>query len=51
MKKVVVMKFTLIKWLKLEKIHSSHYTKEQIRAWAQLKKHDSFDIAPDKPFW
>ena len=39
---------------KLEEIHSSDYTKEQIRAWAHLihlKKHDSFDIAPDKPFW
>ena len=37
-------------WEKHEGLHSE----EQIRCWAhllQMKKHMSFDVAPNKPFW
>ena len=38
----------------LEKKHSKKYTTEQLRAWANMmlmKKHDSYDQPPDKPFF
>ena len=38
----------------LTKKHSKSYTIEQIRAWAhmiQMDKHESYDEAPDKPFF
>ncbi len=40
----------------LEKRHSSsiHFTPEQLRVWAHmlhLKKHDSYDQPPNKPFF
>ena len=38
----------------LRKKHDSVYSQEQIRAWAhliQMGKHDSYDTAPNKPFW
>ena len=38
----------------LEEKHAGTYTPEQLRAWAhmvQLKKHDSLDIPPKKPFF
>ena len=34
--------------------HSQSFTVEQIRAWAhliQIKKHESYDYPPDKPFF
>ena len=36
------------------KHQGSHYTPEQLHCWAnliQMKKHDSFDAPPDKPFF
>ena len=39
---------------KLEKQHSKKYTIEQLRAWGNMlmmKKHDSYDRPPDKPFF
>ena len=38
----------------LEKRHSKKYTIEQLRAWGNMmmmKKHDSYDRPPDKPFF
>uniref|UniRef100_A0A1X7UNK9 SHOCT domain-containing protein n=1 Tax=Amphimedon queenslandica TaxID=400682 RepID=A0A1X7UNK9_AMPQE len=38
----------------LEKKHASSYTPEQLRVWGhmiQLKKHDSFEVPPSKPFF
>ena len=37
----------------LEKRHSKKYTIEQLRAWGHMmmKKHDSYDDPPDKPFF
>ena len=38
----------------LEKRHSNKYTIEQLRAWGNMmmmKKHDSYDHPPDKPFF
>ena len=38
----------------LEKRHSKKYTIEQLRAWGNMmlmKKHDSYDQPPDKPFF
>ena len=34
--------------------HDGNYSREQIRAWAhliQMGKHESYDCAPNKPFW
>ena len=39
---------------KLRKKHKDVYTEEQLRCWAhliQMKKHTSYDEAPNKPFW
>ena len=39
---------------KLDKKHSGKYSREQLNVWAhmlQLKKHDSLDEPPDKPFF
>ena len=39
---------------KLREKHKGIYTEEQIRCWAhliQMNKHNSYDNAPDKPFW
>ena len=38
----------------LESKHKGTYTTEQIRCWAnmiQIKRHDSYDNPPDKPFF
>ena len=38
----------------LENKHNGTYSREQLRAWAhliQMGKHDSLDLAPNKPFW
>ncbi len=38
----------------LEKKHSGKYSREQLNVWAhmiQLKKHDSREVPPDKPFF
>ena len=38
----------------LEKLHTNKYTTEQLRAWGHMmmmKKHDSYDHPPDKPFF
>ena len=38
----------------LQEIHGNEYSDEQLRSWAhlvQMKKHDSLEVAPDKPFW
>ena len=35
-------------------MHEMEYTDEQLRSWAhliQMKKHSSFEEAPNKPFW
>ena len=35
-------------------VHGNEYSDEQLRSWAhlvQMKKHDSLEVAPDKPFW
>ena len=39
---------------KLRGKHKDVYTEEQLRCWAhliQMKKHTSYDEAPNKPFW
>jgi len=39
---------------KLRKKHKDVYTEEQLRCWVhliQMKKHTSYDEAPNKPFW
>ena len=39
---------------KLQDNHQELYTAEQLRAWAhliQMKKHDSYEEAPNKPFF
>ena len=39
---------------KLSEKHKGKYSKDQLRAWARminLGKHESYDEAPDKPFW
>ncbi|XP_065885801.1 uncharacterized protein [Dysidea avara] len=39
---------------KLREKHGGVYTEEQLRCWAhliQMKKHTSYDVAPNKPFW
>lgn len=39
---------------KLKEKHNLKYTMEQLRAWAvliQMKKHDSYDNVPNKPFF
>ena len=39
---------------KLREKHEGVYTEEQLRCWAhliQMKKHTSYDVAPNKPFW
>lgn len=35
----------------LKQKHEENFTPEQLRTWAQMKKHSSYDIAPDKPFF
>ena len=38
----------------LREKHSGKYSEEQLRSWAhliQMKKHESLEKAPDKPFW
>ena len=36
---------------KLQAKQGSRYSPEQLRAWAQLKKYDSYSSPPDKPFF
>ena len=39
---------------KLREKHEGVYTEEQLICWAhliQMKKHTSYDVAPNKPFW
>ena len=39
---------------KLKKTHKDGYSAEQLRAWAhmiEMKRHESYDVPPDKPFF